>query len=97
MKKVIRLTESDLEQIVKRVIEEQKKFQLFINPGQTAEAELIGEVLTLFSQMGKNQIFRVKTSLPAGKFMFEYGKDGKYYGYDKNGKKHEILFIEKRK
>ena len=29
--------------------------------------------------------------------MFEFSKDGKYYGYDKRGKKYEILLIEKRK
>ena len=97
MKKVIRLTESDLEQIVKRVIEEQKKFQLFINPGQTAEGELKNNIMTITTENGQVQSFIVKTALPQGKFMFEYGKDGKYYGYDKNGKKHEILFIEKRK
>jgi len=95
--KIVRLTEGDLINLVKRVITEQKKFELFMNPGQTAEAELIGDMLTIFSQMGKDQIFKVKTSLPKGKFMFEYSKDGKYYGYDKRGKKHEILLIEKRK
>jgi len=95
--KIVRLTEGDLINLVQRVITEQQKFQLFINPGQTAEAELIGDILTIFSQMGKDQIFKVKTSLPKGKFMFEFGKDGKYYGYDKNRKKHEIFLLEKRK
>ncbi len=96
-KKIIKLTENDLINLVKRVISEQKKFDLGVNPGQTLEGELIGDILTLTSEMGKVHIFKVKTSLPLGKFMFEFGKDGKYYGYDKNGKKHEIFLLEKRK
>ena len=97
MGKTIKLTESDLLKLVKRVIKEQKTFDLGINPGQSLEGELIGDVLTLTSEMGRVHIFKVKTTLPKGKLMFEYGKDGKYYGYDKAGKKHEIFLIEKRK
>lgn len=97
MGKIIKLTENDLLKLVKRVINEQKKFDLGINPGQSLEGELIGDTLTLTSEMGRVHIFKVKTSIPTGKLMFEYGKDGKYYGYDKNGKKHEILLIEKKK
>lgn len=97
MGKIIKLTENDLLRLVKKVIEEQKKFDLGINPGQNLEGELIGDILTLTSEMGKVHIFKVKTSLPPGKFMFEFGKDGKYYGFDKNQKKHEIFLLEKRK
>ncbi len=97
MAKIIKLTENDLLKLVKRVINEQKKFDLGISPGQTLEGELIGDILTLTTEMGKVHIFKVKTSLPAGKFMFEFGSDGKYYGYDKNRKKYEIFLIEKRK
>lgn len=97
MGKIIKLTENDLLKLVKRVINEQKKFDLGINPGQSLEGELIGDTLTLTSEMGRVHIFKVKSSIPKGKLMFEYGKDGKYYGYDKNGKKHEILLIEKKK
>lgn len=97
MKKIIKLTESDLVNIVKKVISEQKKFELFINPGQEVEGELLGDLITLTTEMGRTQIFKVKTTLPAGKFMFEYGKDGKYYGFDRKGKKHEIFLLEKKK
>lgn len=97
MAKIIKLTENDLLKLVKRVINEQKKFDLGISPGQTLEGELIGDILTLTTEMGKVHIFKVKTSLPTGKFMFEFGSDGKYYGYDKNRKKYEIFLIEKRK
>jgi hypothetical protein len=45
---------------------------------------------------GLNQYkFLVKTKLPQGKFMFEHGEDGKYYGYDSSGKKHEIIVLKK--
>jgi len=97
MAKIIKLTENDLIKLVRRVIKEQKTFDLGINPGQTLEGELSGDVLTLMSQMGVVHIFKVKTTLPKGKLMFLFGKDGRYYGYDKRGKKHEIFLIEKRK
>ena len=29
--------------------------------------------------------------------MFEYGKDGKYYGFDKNGRILEITLLDKAK
>jgi hypothetical protein len=29
--------------------------------------------------------------------MFEYGKDGRYYGFDKNGRKLEIKLLDKVK
>jgi hypothetical protein len=91
MKKVIKLTESDLKELVKRVILEQKKFSLVVTQGSTAEGELKNNIMTITTENGQVQSFIVKTALPQGKFMFEYGKDGKYYGYDKNGKKVEIL------
>ena len=97
-KKIIRLTESDLKEIVKKVILEQKKFDLMIRPGQTLEATIKGGIMTLKSEMGNTQTFKVKAGLPDGKFMFEYGKDGKYYGYHpKTGRKSEILIFEKIK
>jgi hypothetical protein len=96
-KKVVQLTENDLINLVKRVITEQKKFELLINQGQTMEGELNGNIMTLTTENGQVQIFLVKTALPTGKFMFEYGKDGNYYGYDKNGKKYGISLLEKRK
>ena len=46
MGKIIKLTENDLLRLVKRVIKEQKTFDLGINPGQSLEGELIGDVLT---------------------------------------------------
>lgn len=97
-KKVIRLTESDLEKIVKKVISEQKKFDLMIRPSQTLQGNLKGGIMTLTSEMGNVQKFKVKAGLPDGDFMFEYGKDGKYYGYHpKTGRKTEILIFEKVK
>jgi hypothetical protein len=91
MKKVIKLTESDLTNIVKRVIKEQKKFDLMIAPGSNAQAQLSGNILTIMTEDGAKQKLQVKTSLPEGRFMFQYGKDGKYYGFDNNNKKYEIF------
>ena len=95
MKKVIKLTESDLTRIVKRVIQEQKKFDLMIAPGSNSQAQLKGDVLTIMSEDGRQQKFQVKTGLPQGTFMFQYGKDGKYYGFDNNNKKYEIFLLGK--
>lgn len=95
MKKVIKLTESDLTKIVKKIINEQKKFELVVTQGSNAEGELKGNVMTITTENGQVQKFIVKTALSEGKFMFEYGKDGKYYGYDKNGKKLEIKLLDK--
>ena len=97
-RKIIRLTESDLTMIVKKVISEQKKFDLMIRPGQTLEANLKNGIMTLRSEMGNTQSFKVKAGLPDGDFMFEYGRDKKYYGYHpKTGRKTEILIFEKIK
>lgn len=98
MKKVIRLSESDLRKIVKKVISEQKKFDLMLFPGQNVEGNYNNGVLTLTTEMGRVQKFKAKAGLPNGDFMFEYGKDGKYYGYHpKTGRKTEILLFEKLK
>jgi hypothetical protein len=94
-KKIIKLTESDLKSIIERVITEQKKFPLVVNQGSNAEANLKGNVVTITTESGQVQKFIVKTSLPQGRFMFEHGKDGKYYGYDKNRRKVEIKLLEK--
>ena len=96
-KRVIKLTESDLTKIIKKIISEQKKFELVVTQGSTAEGELKGNVMTITTENGQVQKFEVKTALPSGKFMFEYGKDGKYYGYDKNGKQIEIKLLDKAK
>ena len=96
-KKVIRLTESDLAKIVKKVISEQKKFELVVTQGSNAQAELKDNIMTITTEGGQVQKFVVKTALPQGKFMFEYGKDGKYYGFDKNGRKLEIKLLDKVK
>ena len=41
-KKIIKLTESDLQKIVKRVIQEQSMGTIsIVNPGQNAEAEIV--------------------------------------------------------
>jgi hypothetical protein len=97
MKKVIRLTEADLTKIVKMVIEEQKKFELFVTQGSNAQGNLSKNILTITTESGRQQKFVVKTSLPEGDFMFEYGKDGRYYGFDKNGRKLEIKLLDKVK
>lgn len=96
MKKIIRLNEGDLINLVKKVIEEQKKFQLFVNPGSTAQGKLENDILTIETESGKTQKFKVKTSLPQGRFQFHHSKDGKYYGTDpKTTKKVEILLQQK--
>jgi len=93
MKKVVRLTENDLANIVKRVILEQKKFNLVVNQGSRAQGEIKGNLMTITTEGGQVQRFIVKTALPQGRFMFEYGKDGQYYGYDGNGKKIQIYIL----
>jgi hypothetical protein len=98
MKKVIKLTENELVRLVNRVINEQKKFELIVTQGSDAEASLKDNVVTITTEMGRVQKFKVKTSLPEGKFLFHYGKDGKYYGFNpKTNKKTEIIFLEKIK
>jgi len=98
MKKVIRLTENDLVRLIKKVINEQKKFELIVTQGSDAEASLKDNIVTITTEMGRVQKFKVKTSLPQGKFLFHHGKDGKYYGYNqKTNKKTEIIFLEKIK
>jgi hypothetical protein len=94
-KKIIKLTESDLTNIVKRVINEQKKVDVGVGMGQTSQGKLSNDTMILMDE-GLNQYkFLVKTKLPQGKFMFEHGEDGKYYGYDSSGKKHEIIVLKK--
>lgn len=98
MKKTIRLNESDLIRLVRKVINEQKKFELFVTQGSDAQGSLKDNVLTISTESGRTQKFKVKTALQPGKFMFHYGKDGKYYGFDpKTNKKIEIHLLEKIK
>ena len=98
MKKVIRITESDLIKLVQNVLNEQKKFELFVTQGSDAQGKLKENVLTIETESGRTQKFKVKTALKDGSFMFHYGKDGKYYGFDpKTNKKIEIILLEKLK
>jgi len=100
-KKVIRLTESDLKNIVKRVIQEQSMTTIsIVNPGQNAEAEIVDrggkKLLKVRTESGREQSVFVKTLLPIGKFMFEMGKDGKrMFGFDPKTKKKIEIFVTK--
>jgi hypothetical protein len=102
MKKIIKLTESDLKRIVKRVISEQKDRKItIVTPGSNAEAEIKmdaegNKVLVVKTETGREQSMKVKTALPKGSFMFEMGKDGeRMFGYEpKTKKKFEIFSIE---
>ena len=102
MKKIIKLTESDLKRIVKRVISEQKDRKItIVTPGSNAEAEIKmdaegNKVLVVKTETGREQSMKVKTALPKGSFMFEMGKDGeRMFGYEpKTKKKFEIYSIE---
>ncbi len=100
-KKVIRLTESDLKNIVKRVIQEQSTTTIsVVNPGQNAEAEIVDrggkKLLKVRTESGREQSVFVKTLLPIGKFMFEMGKDGKrMFGFDPKTKKKIEIFVSK--
>ena len=100
-KKVIRLTESDLKNIVKRVIQEQSMTTIsVVNPGQNAEAEIVDrggkKLLKVRTESGREQSMFVKTLLPIGKFMFEMGKDGKrMFGFDPKTKKKIEIFVTK--
>jgi hypothetical protein len=102
MKKIIKLTESDLKRIVKRVISEQKDKKItIVTPGSNAEAEIKmdtegNKVLVVKTETGREQSMKVKTALPKGSFMFEMGKDGeRMFGYEpKTKKKFEIFSIE---
>ena len=100
-KKVIRLTESDLKNIVKRVIQEQSMKSIsIVNPGQNAEAEIVDrggkKLLKVRTESGREQSVFVKTTLPIGKFMFEMGNDGKkMFGFDPKTKKKVEIFITK--
>ncbi len=100
-KKVIRLTESDLKNIVKRVIQEQSTTTIsIVTPGQNAEAEIVDrggkKLLKVRTESGREQSVFVKTLLPIGKFMFEMGKDGKrMFGFDPKTKKKIEIFVTK--
>jgi hypothetical protein len=102
MAKILKLTESDFNRIVKRVISEQKDKKItIITPGSNAEAEIKmdaegNKVLIVRTETGREQSMKVKTALPKGEFMFEMGKDGeRMFGYEpKTKKKFEIFSIE---
>jgi len=100
-KKVIRLTESDLKNIVKRVIQEQSMGTIsIVNPGQNAEAEILlyrgKKLLRVRTESGRKQSAFVKTALPIGEFMFEMGNDGKkMFGFDPKTKKKIEIFVTK--
>lgn len=102
MKKVIRLTENDLVNLIGRIIKEQEtpKTIKIVTPGQKAEGEIIEKggkkTLKVRTESGREQSISVQTSLPNGKFMFEMGKDGKkMFGYHPSTKKKiEILALE---
>ena len=97
-KKIIKLTETDLKLIVKRILQEQKTQKItIINPGGNAEAEIVIEKdgrkkLIVRTETGRTQEMYVSTALPKGKFMFEMGPDGKrMFGFEpKTTKKMEI-------
>ena len=100
-KKIIKLTESDLQKIVKRVIQEQSMGTIsIVNPGQNAEAEILlyrgKKLLRVRTESGRKQSAFVKTTLPIGKFMFQMGNDGKkMFGFDPKTKKKIEIFITK--
>lgn len=93
MKKVIKLTEAQLVEVIKNVIEEQKVMPKStpiknlvgkidaVFPGQTAQGEIMvknnKKILTITTESGNTQSMYVNTNLPVGGFMFELGKDGK--------------------
>lgn len=102
MAKIIKLTETDLKRIVKKVIREQKEKKItVVTPGSNAEAEIKMDtdgtkVLVVRTETGREQSMKVKTALPKGTFMFEMGKDGeRMFGYEpKTKKKFEIFSID---
>jgi hypothetical protein len=100
-KKVIRLTESDLKNIVKRVIQEQSMKSIsIVNPGQNAEAEIVDrggkKLLKVRTESGREQSVFVKTTLPIGKFMFQMGNDGKrMFGFEPKTNKKIEIFVTK--
>ena len=100
-KKIIKLTESDLQKIVKRVIQEQSMGTIsIVNPGQNAEAEILlyrgKKLLRVRTESGRKQSAFVKTDLPIGEFMFEMGNDGKkMFGFDPKTKNKVEIFINK--
>jgi len=98
MKKTIRLTETDLKAIVKKIIKEQAtKTITIVTPGKNAEAEIVDrggkKLLKVRTETGREESMMVKTSLPVGPFMFEMGSDGKrMFGYDPKSKKKIEIF-----
>jgi len=100
-KKVIRLTESDLKNIVKRVIQEQSMKSIsIVNPKQNAEAEIVDrggkKLLKVRTESGREQSVFVKTTLPIGKFMFQMGNDGKrMFGFEPKTNKKIEIFVTK--
>lgn len=101
MKKVIRLTETDLRKIVEKVLQEQtSKSITIVTPGKNAEAEIVDrggkKLLKVRTESGREESLFVKTMLPIGKFMFEMGIDGKkMFGFDPKSNKKIEIFVAK--
>lgn len=71
MKKIIKLTESDLKQLIEKVIKEQKALDIRVTKGSSAQGKIAlvngKKVLTLTYESGLNpdQKFVVNTEFPA--------------------------------
>lgn len=86
MKKIVKLTESDLTRIIERVISEQeieqekielepKEFKSIIEPQKVAEIKSQADVLSKDTKMIKQTLMILKKTDPEAYYMFTHGKD----------------------
>lgn len=82
MSKIIKLTENDLERVIRKVISEQGKIELqpkglksVIEPQKAAEIKSQADVLANDTEMIKQTLMTLKMADPEAYYMFTRGKD----------------------
>lgn len=82
MSKIIKLTENDLERVIRKVISEQGKIELqpkglknVIEPQKAAEIKSQADVLANDTEMIKQTLMTLRMADPEAYYMFTHGKD----------------------
>lgn len=106
MGKIVKIKESQIKDLVKKIIKEQmaKPKPEIINltnkitkviPDGSSEADIKmvnnKKLLVINTEMGEHQSMYVKTNLLPGKIHFHLKKDGRMFGIGENNKEFEIF------
>lgn len=82
MSKIVKLTENDLERVIRKVISEQGKIELqpkglksVIEPQKAAEIKSQADVLAKDTKMIKQTLMTLRMTDPEAYYMFTHGKD----------------------